>query len=85
MPGYYLHLAACKESSLENRSFVLGVEAPDMLKKHVNNKRNAGFGSTLQHAGKIGQKTLIVKMGVTGITTIPVMVKCKQELPQLTE
>ncbi len=35
MPGYYLHLAACKESSLENRSFVLGVEAPDMLKKHV--------------------------------------------------
>ena len=36
MPGYYLHLAACGGNSLENRSFVLGVEAPDILKKHVN-------------------------------------------------
>lgn len=35
MPGYYLHLAACGGHSLENRSFVLGVEAPDLLKKHV--------------------------------------------------
>lgn len=35
MPGYYIHLAACGGHSLENRSFVLGVEAPDMLKKHV--------------------------------------------------
>ncbi len=35
MPGYYIHLAACREHSLENRSFVLGVEAPDILKKHV--------------------------------------------------
>lgn len=35
MPGYYLHLAACGEQSLKNRSFVLGVEAPDILKKHV--------------------------------------------------
>ena len=35
MPGYYLHLAACGGHSLENRSFVLGVEAPDILKKHV--------------------------------------------------
>lgn len=35
MPGYYLHLAACGGKSLENRTFVLGVEAPDMLKKHV--------------------------------------------------
>ena len=34
MPGYYLHLAACKGDSLKNRSFVLGVEAPDILKKH---------------------------------------------------
>lgn len=35
MPGYYLHLASCGGHSLENRSFVLGVEAPDILKKHV--------------------------------------------------
>ncbi len=35
MPGYYLHLAACGGQSLQNRSFVLGVEAPDILKKHV--------------------------------------------------
>lgn len=35
MPGYYLHLAACGGHSLNNRSFVLGVEAPDILKKHV--------------------------------------------------
>ena len=35
MPGYYLHFAACREDSLKNRSFVLGVEAPDILKKHV--------------------------------------------------
>ena len=34
MPGYYLHLAACGGKLLENRSFVLGVEAPDILKKH---------------------------------------------------
>lgn len=35
MPSYYLHLASCGGHSLENRSFVLGVEAPDILKKHV--------------------------------------------------
>ncbi len=35
MPGYYLHLASCETHCLENRSFVLGVEAPDILKKHV--------------------------------------------------
>ena len=35
MPGYYLHFAACGGDSLKNRSFVLGVEAPDILKKHV--------------------------------------------------
>ena len=35
MPGYYLHLASSNEKALKNRSFVLGVEAPDMLKKHV--------------------------------------------------
>lgn len=34
MQGYYLHLAACKGNTLKNRSFVLGVEAPDLLKKH---------------------------------------------------
>lgn len=35
MPGYYVHLAACGGNLLKNRSFELGVEAPDMLKKHV--------------------------------------------------
>lgn len=35
MPGYYLHLAACAEHCLKNRSFVLGVETPDILKKHL--------------------------------------------------
>ncbi len=35
MPNYYLHLASSNEKALKNRSFVLGVEAPDMLKKHV--------------------------------------------------
>ena len=35
MPGYYIHLAACADQCLKNRSFVLGVEAPDILKKHL--------------------------------------------------
>ena len=35
MPGYYIHLATCDEETLKNRSFVLGVEAPDILKKHL--------------------------------------------------
>lgn len=35
MPGYYVHYASCYLRSLGNRSFVLGLEAPDMLKKHV--------------------------------------------------
>lgn len=35
MPSYYIHFASCGRHSLENRSFVLGVEAPDILKKHV--------------------------------------------------
>lgn len=35
MPGYYLHLAACGGELLKNKSFVLGVEAPDILKKHL--------------------------------------------------
>ena len=34
MPGYMLHFAACNEEALKNRSFVVGVEAPDILKKH---------------------------------------------------
>ncbi len=41
MPGYYLHLAACEAQSLANRSFVLGVEAPDILKKWT--KKNGGI------------------------------------------
>lgn len=35
MPGYLLHLAACKPDLLENESFRKGVEAPDLLKKWV--------------------------------------------------
>lgn len=34
MPGYYLHLAACTQQVRENRSFVIGVEAPDILKEY---------------------------------------------------
>lgn len=34
MPGYYLHLSACAPHALENRSFLYGVEAPDILKKY---------------------------------------------------
>ncbi len=34
MPGYYVHLAACHPEARKNRSFVLGVEAPDLLKKY---------------------------------------------------
>lgn len=35
MASYYIHLAACGGHLLKNRSFVLGIEAPDILKKHV--------------------------------------------------
>lgn len=34
MPGYYIHLAACKPETRKNLSFLRGVEAPDILKKH---------------------------------------------------
>lgn len=34
MPGYYIHYAACIPESRENLSFLRGVEAPDILKKH---------------------------------------------------
>ncbi len=34
MPGYYVHLAACPSNALKNRSFVLGVESPDLLHKY---------------------------------------------------
>lgn len=34
MPGYMLHFSACNGEALKNRSFVVGVEAPDLLKKH---------------------------------------------------
>lgn len=35
MPGYLLHYAAVKPELLLNRSFMLGVESPDILKKHL--------------------------------------------------
>ena len=34
MPGYYIHFAACSPEAVENLSFLRGVEAPDILKKH---------------------------------------------------
>lgn len=34
MPGYYVHLAACKPEARKSISFVHGVEAPDILKKY---------------------------------------------------
>ena len=36
MPGYLLHLAACKPESLKIESFRKGVEAPDLFKKWVS-------------------------------------------------
>ena len=35
MPGYLVHYATVKPELLVNRSFMLGVEAPDILKKHL--------------------------------------------------
>lgn len=34
MPGYYIHYAACSSDARENLSFLRGLEAPDILKKH---------------------------------------------------
>ena len=36
MPGYLLHLAACKPALLQNECFRKAVEAPDLLKKWVS-------------------------------------------------
>lgn len=35
MPGYYVHLAASNKKARKNRSFVIGVETPDLLKKYL--------------------------------------------------
>ena len=35
MPGYYVHLAVSNKDVRRDRSFVLGVEMPDLLKKYV--------------------------------------------------
>lgn len=34
MPGYYVHLAASNQNARKNRSFVFGVEMPDLLKSY---------------------------------------------------
>ncbi len=34
MPGYYVHLAASNYIARNNRSFVCGLETPDLLKKY---------------------------------------------------
>ena len=36
MPGYFVHFAACRPILLKDCSFVLGVEAPDILKKYYS-------------------------------------------------
>lgn len=36
MPGYYVHLAASNQKTRQNRSFVCGVETPDLLKTYLN-------------------------------------------------
>ena len=35
MPGYYVHIAASNQKARQNRSFVYGVEMPDLLKTHL--------------------------------------------------
>lgn len=35
MPGYVIHLASINNNNRNKRDFVLGVEAPDILKKHL--------------------------------------------------
>lgn len=35
MPGYMIHLSVCNEEVRKNRAFILGVEAPDLLKKYL--------------------------------------------------
>lgn len=35
MPGYMIHLSVCNEEVRGNRAFILGVEAPDLLKKYL--------------------------------------------------
>lgn len=34
MPGYYVHLSTCHDIARQNRSFEIGVEAPDILKTY---------------------------------------------------
>ena len=36
MPGYYVHLAASNKKARKNRSFVCGVETPDLLKYYLS-------------------------------------------------
>lgn len=36
MPGYYIHLAGVNKKLRNNRDFIIGVEAPDLLKKYYN-------------------------------------------------
>ena len=35
MPGYMIHLSVCNEEVRGDRAFILGVEAPDLLKKYL--------------------------------------------------
>lgn len=35
MPGYYIHLAASNQKARNNRSFVYGIEIPDLLKSYL--------------------------------------------------
>lgn len=50
MPGYLIHFATCQENLLKDRSFVLGVEAPDLLKKHY---KTLGKDKAMQKYNKL--------------------------------
>ncbi len=42
MPGYYIHLAASNPLARKNRSFVCGVEVPDLLKNYLKSSGISG-------------------------------------------
>lgn len=42
MPGYMIHLGVCNDIVRENRAFILGVEAPDILKTYLKKFGIAG-------------------------------------------
>ncbi len=47
MPGYYIHFATANKKNLKNRSFVCGLEMPDLLKHYL--KKNGIEGAKLKY------------------------------------